>query len=242
MVPLAQQIAWYRELHSGTAAKWWDDKYTGIGPPTPDLGQATPANRPAVIDPDPAFNNFPTQNPDGINDVLIATAGTEAVFKPMHDGTGFLALGAFSGPGLGADEMLFATCSSSVQIGFRCFWDSLNTRIKIRVDNGVTSILSADSAAGSVPINTKNRFVLWVKDGLAPETEFEVYNNETIILAGTIVGTFSAANPNSRLVTFRRPSGGLEFNQGKWVELCLITDTSQITVYNAIRYLAARYP
>lgn len=232
-----EQISWEREQATDDGsgrANPWIDKYTGC-----DLGQTTAGSRPAITAVDAAFNNFLTINPDGVDDVLIATTGTESVFKPLHDYTGFLAAFAFSSAGTSAEEFLWATCSSSVQIGIRVRWDSVAEALMVAVANGVTDIHSVKTANGTVPKNQKNRIVLWIKDGLAGN-EWEIWNNDVLIMAGTLTGSPSAANPTIRLVTFRLPSGSSNFHAGKWAELLLITNVALVA--QARKYLRQRYP
>lgn len=234
--PAGEQIAWYRETATDDGAgnvNPWTDKWTGN-----DQAQGTQANRPNIIASDSNFNGQKVYEWNGTSDVTLSPTATEPNFVAMNNGTGFLLWLTFRTTGTGT-QYLLGTHSSSVQTGFRMTYDGTAQRIFFAIANGTTDILSLQLPDGTVPINTQIRLVLWIKDGLAPGNEVEVYVNDVLRLVATVTGTFPVGNPTNRLTLGRLPSGSSQFFVGRMAELGIITNVTvalAVALYQKKRY------
>lgn len=235
LVDPAQQIALWREDHvdSGGVVAPWRNVWN---PGTRDLANGTAANRPTITDPNAVFANFPSYQWDGTNDV-VAVAGDVTSFRPLHDGTGVLAWGVFRPTVASGTQIIFTTTTASaVNTGAILRYVGTTQALRLLVVKGSSpSLIDAESAPGSAPINTLCRWVYAFAD-----SEWSLAINGVVVMSGTPVGTPSTANHTSSL-NVGRDTSAINFFTGKMSELAVSTlPASQRAAVAS--YLAARYP
>lgn len=234
-VPSAQQIALWREdyVDSGGVVAPWQNTWN---PGTRDLANGTAANRPTITDPDAVFANFPSYQWDGTNDV-VAVAGDVTSFRPLHDGTGVLAWGVFRPTVASGTQIVFTTtAASAVNTGAILRYVGGTQALRLLVVKGSSpSLIDAESAPSSAPINTLCRWVYVFANG-----SWSLTINGVVVLSGTPVGTPSTANHTSSLNVGRDTSAS-SFFTGKMAELAITTLPASKRGAVAA-YLAARYP
>ncbi|MCB9616097.1 MAG: hypothetical protein H6722_26980 [Sandaracinus sp.] len=234
-VPSAQQIALWREdyVDSGGVVAPWQNKWN---PGTRDLANGTAANRPTITDPDALFDGNPSYQWDGTNDVVVVSADLVS-FKPLHDGTGCVAWGAFRPTATGTQQIVFTTSTASaVNRGAALRYNGTDETLRLLVWKGASpALIDAETAPGSVSINAICRWI-YVLHG----NEWSLTINGTVTLSGTAIGTPSTGNTTSNFHA-GRDTTATSFFTGKMAELAVSTlAASQRSSVAA--YLAARYP
>lgn len=234
-VPSGQQIALWREdyVDSGGVVAPWRNVWN---PGTRDLANGTAANRPTITDPDALFDGNPSYQWDGTNDV-VAVAGDVTSFRPLHDGTGVLAWGVCRPTVASGTQVIFTTATASaVNTGAILRYVGTTQALRLLVVKGSSpSLIDAESAPGSAPIDTLCRWVYAFANG-----SWSLTINSVVVLSGTPVGTPSTANHTSSLNVGRDTSAS-SFFTGKMAELGISTlPASKRSAVAA--YLAARYP
>lgn len=235
LVDPAQQIALWREdyVDSAGAVAPWQNTWN---PGTRDLSNGTPANRPTITDPDAVFGDNPSYTWDGTTDA-VAVAGDVTSFRPLHDGTGVLAWGVFRPTVASGTQIIFTTATASA-VNTGCILRYVGTTQALRllvVKGSSPSLIDAESAPGSAPVDTLIRWVYVFADG-----SWSLTINGVIVMSGTPVGAPSAGNHTNALYVGRDTTAS-SFFAGKMAELGISTlPSSQRGAVAA--YLAARYP
>lgn len=235
LVDPGQQIALWREdyIDSGGVVAPWQNTWN---PGTRDLANGTAANRPTITDPDALFDGNPSYQWDGTNDVVVVSADLVS-FKPLHDGTGCVAWGAFRPTSTGTQQLIFTTSTASaVNRGCALRYNGTDETLRLIVFAGASPLLiDTETVAGSVPINEICRWVYAFHD---PDWSLTV--NGVVTISGSVSGTPSTGNTTSNFHAGRDTTAS-GFFAGKMAELAVSTlaasDASRVA-----SYLASRYP
>lgn len=194
-VAASDQIAWHNQTltddGAGNVNPYVDD-WTGE-----DLTNATAGNRPNLVADDPDFGGRDSASFNGTSDVQVAPTGTEADWKPGHDGTGVnIGLDLFCGNTAAATQIIYTTMTtiSAASIGGFLQWDQVAQNVDLQIANGVAWVIRVSSAPGSVTANARHRFAFSYK-----HPDWALWMDGLVLMSGQVVLTPSSSNPTQRL-------------------------------------------
>lgn len=242
----ADQLAFYDGIINASAnptdlaqVNPWDDQYTGL-----NLTNGTAAQRPLVNHPRGLFGRRPLLFFDGSNDVLSVPVGTEADFRPLHDGTGVIASGAFFAGNTGLEQQIIATCvgtNGTTQVGISIsMLATAALRIRVLRGNAASMLINVDTAPNVIPFNRKIRWLYWLQTGLAPNDEWGFWINEARVAGGTTSVAPSLANPDTRMIVGRQTNSGARFFLG-WMAALHLYKNPLTYLDRELNYLAHNF-
>lgn len=147
---------------------------------------------------------------DGVDDYMTIP-GSASRFKFMHDGTGgYASIGVMPGitadPGVAYEILASSRNSTFVGTSFRYDGASSANRLQFFVANGTANIVSASTAADTMPPRTVS--IVSAQYSETENPDYIIKRNGTVLLSGNDTGTPSSADAGSDYEICQNPSGG----------------------------------